>query len=111
MDGPILKSLPSRVNLEFEAIRISDVLGFLRQSFKLNIVLDTQVVMPESKAGEDETPSSSAFVTDGMIGYSNAKDVPMAEARYTLTRLINLTYRVDKDEIYISTPDRVKGTF
>ena len=106
-----LKSISGDVNIEFEEIHISDVLEFLRQSFDVPIVLDTRMVMPEPKRGEDPPSVLPTYVTDGMIDYINLKDVPMAEALYALTRQLNLTYRVDENGVYISTPDRVREDF
>jgi hypothetical protein len=67
--------------------------------------------VPEGKRGEEASPVLPTHVTDGFVDYVNLKDMPMAEALYTLTRLLDLTYRVDRDGVYISTPDRVREDF
>lgn len=77
----------------------------------LPIVFDKRVVMPHGKRGAEAPEALPSYVTDGMIDYINLKDLPMAEALYALTRQLNLTYRVDEDALYISTPDRVREAF
>lgn len=94
-EGKIIKTLSSPVNLEFEDIHISDILGFLRECYKANFNLDTRVVMPQTKADSAELPDTSQFATDGMIDYINLKDASLAEALFVMTRMLNLTYRVD----------------
>jgi RNA polymerase sigma factor (sigma-70 family) len=110
-EGEILKSISAAVNIEFEDIHIADILGFFQKSFEISIVLDERVVVPEGKRGEEASPVLPTHVTDGFVDYVNLKDMPMAEALYTLTRLLDLTYRVDRDGVYISTPDRVREDF
>lgn len=110
-EGEILKSISGAVNIEFEDIHIADILGFFQKSFEIPIVLDDQVVVPEGKRGEEAPLILPTHVTDGVVDYVNLKDMPMAEALYTLTRLLDLTYRVDHDGVYISTPDRVREDF
>lgn len=110
-EAKILKSISGPVNIEFEDIHISDVLEFLQQSFDVPIVIDKRVVMPEPERGEEPPPVLPTYVTDGTIDYINLKDLPMAEALYALTRMLNLTYRVDKDAVHISTPDHIREDF
>jgi len=110
-EGEILKTLSSPINVEFEDIHISGVLEYLRESYGVKLVLDTQVVMPQTKVDEGEALATSQFASDGMLDYILMKDTSLAEGLFVMTRLINLTYRVGKDGIYISTPDRLTGSF
>lgn len=110
-EGRILDKLSSAVALEFEDIHISKILGFVQESFGIKLVLDDGVVMPEVKRGEEPSANAASYATDGMIQYINQKKVPLGEALFVMTRLLDLTYRVDKDGVYISTLDRVKQDF
>ncbi len=110
-EGEIFTILSSPANIEFEDIHIADVVGFMRNAFELNITLDTKVIMPETKMGDSNSPDPSQFATDGRLDYINLKDASMAETLFVMTRMLNLSYRVGKDGIFISTPDRLKGSF
>ena len=110
-EGEIFTALSSPANVEFEDIHIADVVGFMQKAFELNITLDTAVIMPETKMGDSASPDPSLFATDGRLDYINLKDASMAETLFVMTRMLNLSYRVGKDGIFISTPDRLKGSF
>jgi len=110
-EGEILESISKPVNIEFERIHLSDVLRFVVDSYGVPIVVDDRVVIPRQEHGEEPPPVLTTHVTDGIIDYINMKDTSLAEMLFTLTRLLDLTYRIDKDAVYISTPDRVRGRF
>lgn len=110
-EGDMLTKLSSPVSMEFEEIHISGVLQYLRETYDVNIALDTQVVMPQTKTDDGEALDLAHFASDGMIDYMLVQDLSLAEALFVATRLTNLTYRVGKDGIYISTPDRLTGSF
>ena len=110
-EGEMLEKLASPANIEFEDIHISDVFDFLSRSFRIPVHLDHTVVAPEPKQGDPPLEDLGPYATDGMIPYINLKNVSTGETLYILTRLLDLTYRVDRDAIYVSTPDRVHHDF
>ncbi|MBL7646133.1 MAG: sigma-70 family RNA polymerase sigma factor [Candidatus Hydrogenedentes bacterium] len=110
-EGEVFTTLSSPVNIEFEDIHVTELVGFVQTAFKVNISLDTAVIMPETKTGDSAPPDPSQFATDGRLDYINLKDASMAETLFVMTRMLNLSYRVGKDGIFISTPDRLKGSF
>jgi len=109
-EGKLIENVSARVNVEFEDIHISDMMDFLRGSFNVPIVIDGRVVMPKVKRGE-ESELLPTYTTDGMIDFINLRDVPMGEALFAMTKLLDLTYRINEDGIYISTPNKVREDF
>ena len=107
-EGEILTKLKTRVNIEFEDIHIKDVLEFVQDSFELNLVVDGRVVVPEGGDPNSPPTGSPGFATDGMVRYINLKDAPLGETLYTITRLLNLTYTVKKNYVFISTPELIE---
>lgn len=103
----MLKSLRSNVNIEFEDIHLRDVMGFIEEVFRVQITVDERVVLPEGGDIEAARKAIPTLATDGIIAYINLKDAPLSEALYHMTRLLNLTYTVREDQIYISTPDLI----
>jgi RNA polymerase sigma factor (sigma-70 family) len=107
----ILEVLNTPVSIEFEHIHISGILEYLRESYKINIVTDSRVIMPEPKQGEEAPSTLSDHVTDGMIDYVCLNQTPLGETLFVVTRLLDLTYRVERNGVYISTPQLVKQHF
>lgn len=106
-DGPIFETLSRPVQLEFEEVHIKEVLEFLRDNFEFNIVLDKRAFTPEGDELGEPSPGSPGNVTDGMIRRINLNNVPLGEALYAITRLLNLTYAVKEGYIYIATPELI----
>ncbi|MCF6286010.1 MAG: hypothetical protein L3K26_12570, partial [Candidatus Hydrogenedentes bacterium] len=102
-EGRILDVLKSPVNIEFEEIHIKDVMEFITASFELNLVLDNRVVMPEGGDWSKPPIGSPGYETDGLIRYINLKNMPLGEALHVITRLLDLSYTVEKDYVFIST--------
>jgi hypothetical protein len=110
-EGEILEQLGKTVNLEFEDIHITEVFGFLTDMFQLPIHVDQRVVAPEGNGEASPPDTQSTYATSGMIPYVNLKDLSAAEALFVMTRLLDLTYRVEKDGVYVSTPARIDQDF
>ena len=106
-EGPDLETLSRPVQLEFEEVHIKEVLEFLQDKFEFNIVLDKRAFTPEGDELGEPSPGSPGNVTDGMIRRINLNNVPLGEALYAITRLLNLTYAVKEGYIYIATPDLI----
>lgn len=109
--GEILKDLARPVNMEFENIHISEILEFLSQSFGVEIRLDGRVVAPPAEANDSTPEGLEHFASDGVVAYICLRDVPLGEALFDVTRLLDLTYRVDRDTVRISTQNRLNYDF
>lgn len=108
-EGAILDTLNSPVHLEFEDIHLKDVLSFIQDSFELNVVIDKRAIADEGADFNSPRSDSPGYTTDGMIEYINQKNVPLGEALYAITRLLNLTYSVKEGYIFISSPDLINS--
>ena len=106
-EGPILDKLNGPANIEFQDIHIKDVVEFIQDKFDVNFVLDKRAIAPEGGDFNAPPPDSPGYATDGMIDYISQKDVPLGEALYVVTRLLNLTYTVKENYIYIATPELI----
>lgn len=105
-DGAILTRLQSSVDIEFEGIHLQDIVQFMQEAFATNIVLDGQVIMPEGKDWNSPPLGSPGYATDGAVRYIHLRGLPLGEALYHITRLLNLTYVITEDYVYISTAER-----
>lgn len=110
-EAEILNVLGTPVQFDFEDIHVFDILDWVRETYDINIVADTRVIMPEVKQGEEPPLDTSSYATDGMVEQLFLVRVSLAESLYALTRLLELTYRVDRDAVYISTPELIKQRF
>lgn len=103
--GDVQKRMKSHVNVEFEDIHIADMIDFISKSFKLNVVVDPRVVMPEGGDWNAPSADSPGYATDGVLSYVNLKDVALGEFLYVATRQLNLSYRLENNQVVISTPE------
>ena len=103
----VVDTLESKINIEFEDIHLDDILGFVRDVFEIDILLDDRVVAPETQYGVTAPAPMPSQVTDGMIPYINVKNASLGATLYFITRMLDLSYRVDGDRVYISTPEGV----
>ncbi len=108
IDGAMQATLESPANIEFEHIHLSSFLEFLEFSFEVKSVSDSRVVMPEARLGEKPPPWVPSYATNGMISYIQLREATVGEVLFVFTRLLGLTYRVEEEAVYISTPDLVK---
>lgn len=95
------------IKIELEDIHLDDILEYIKSVFKIDILLDARVVAPETQYGVAAPAPLPSQVTDGMIPYINVKDASLGATLFYITRMLNLSYRVDGDRIYISTPEGV----
>jgi beta-lactamase regulating signal transducer with metallopeptidase domain len=108
-EGAILDTLKSPVNIEFEQIHIKEVLAFIVDNFEINTVIDKRAIADEGADFNTPRSDSPGYTTDGMIEYINQKNVPLGEALYAITRLLNLTYAVKENYIFISSPELINS--
>ncbi len=106
-EGPLLETLSRPAQLEFEEAHIKEILEFLQDNFEINLVLDKRAFTPERDELGAQSPDSPGTPTDGMIHRISLNNVPLGEALYVVTRLVNLTYTVKENYIYIATPELI----
>lgn len=99
-------SLDHPVSLLFEDVHLSEACDLLAQTYPIRIVIDNRVVAP--RGGQVQTAASTDFATDGIIEYINLKDVPINQALSAMLHPLGLAYSVQKDFIWISTPERIR---
>ncbi len=103
-ESAMLDELQKSINVELENMHLKDALEIIQDRANINIVLDKRVFLPEVD-GTLETALEG--VTDGMIRRVALNNVSVAEALYTIARMLNLTYRADDGFVYIATPEMV----
>ena len=95
----IERTLTLPVSIEFENIRLAEVLAFFSDSYDLNIALDPRVVAPG--APPDVAPD---YVTDGHVPYVDVRNVSLGQALRTLCRPLGLDFAVNNGVITVSSP-------
>ncbi len=103
----LAKKLQVPVSIEFESIHLQEILEFISDSFTVNTVLDNRVVRPILGSRIEIKVGSPGYVTDGIVPYINLKNVTLAEALEALLRTLNLTFKAEKDFIWISSHDLI----
>ncbi len=104
----IKEALQKPVNLVFSDIHIKDVVEYIHDSFDVSIVLDARVVAPERNPGDDENARLSRdFVTDGIIRHIDQRGKTLEETLAVLTTMVNLTYKVRGNAIWISSSAQI----
>lgn len=102
-------TLAAPVAFEFEDIHISEVCEFISDSWSVNFMMDARVIRPEGATPAEPGSASPGYVTDGMIPYINLKDVSLAEGLEAMLRPLNLTFKAEKDVIWISSPELLEA--
>ena len=95
----IERTLASPISVEFENIRLAEVLSFISDSWDLNIALDPRVVAPGARP--DFAPD---YVTDGHVPYVDVRNVSLGQALRTLCRPLGLDFAVNNGVITVSSP-------
>lgn len=107
VESPILELLAAPVIMEFGDTHIVEVLKHVQETFGINMVVDDQVIAPRIDVGQTAENDVSSYVSDGIIESFELKHVSLGEALFVLTRLRNLSYSVERNSIYVSTPERL----
>lgn len=92
-----------RISIEFEDEHVSRIVQFVSDFMDVNIVVDARVVT--SAPGGRPSPDTSAVVTTGMVPYLKLNNVSLHQALLALLRPLNLAYRLEKDFVWVSSPD------
>ncbi|HIJ64626.1 MAG TPA: hypothetical protein HPP77_01640, partial [Candidatus Hydrogenedentes bacterium] len=111
MEAEAGKALDTLVSLDFTDTHISEIVKGLADAVQYNIVIDSRVVAPKEGAAPVSVPEGyrpAAFITDGVVPYINAANVPLHEVLEDLTEMLNLDYTVQPGFIWISTPLRIR---
>jgi prepilin-type processing-associated H-X9-DG protein len=115
--------LDSPVTIEFENVHVSEITEFISDSYGINIVLDSRVIVPPKPAkpigapgadasGTGEDPANSPFavyVTDGRVPYINLKDIPLRDALTAVLTSLSLDFKVEPNYVFVSTPEVLDG--
>jgi hypothetical protein len=96
-------ALTSPINLEFEGIHLEEVLAFMANSWNVNLVLDSRVVLPNGRDNADAPVGSPGYISSGRVHYVNLKNIAFSEALALLLRPMNLTFKVEKGFVWISS--------
>lgn len=102
----IVKLLDAPVSVEFEQVHLSEVLDFLAEAYDVNIIIDNRAVAPAPRSNRTAL-GGVAYATDGMIPYINLKNVAMHQALSAILHPLGLTYSVQSNFIWISTPKNI----
>ncbi len=87
---PIKKKLQQKISANFEDVPLVDVLKFFAKQTGINII-------------------PSASVLSGKYNVTiNVKDMPLESALKYLLKSYNLTYQIDDDAVWITTPDQLE---
>ncbi len=87
---PIKKKLQQKITAKFEDVSLIDVLRFFAKQTGVNII-----------------PSASVLSQDYKVTIDIA-DMPLESALKYLLRSYNLTYQIDDDAVWITTPDQLE---
>jgi beta-lactamase regulating signal transducer with metallopeptidase domain len=109
-EGPILERLSAPANIEFEHIHLQDLIVYLTEEFELNFVVDNRVVMPAGGDWNKPPIGSPGYHTDGIIQFIHLKDTSLGEVLHVVTRLLDISYTVEKNYVFISTPEFLTST-
>ncbi len=91
--------LQSPISIEFERIRMAEILEFISDSWAVNIVVD-EADAPPGPAEPDQR-------LDGMVPYIHFKDAPLRDALGSLLPPLGLDYQVRPSYLWISTPEAI----
>ncbi|MDQ1256878.1 MAG: Regulatory protein BlaR1 [Candidatus Hydrogenedentes bacterium] len=95
--------LASPVGLEFENIHLEEVLEFMSDSWDVNLVLDSRAVLPQGREDSTAPLGSPGYITAGVVPYIGIKDVAFGDALGLVLRSLNLTFKVEKNFIWVSS--------
>ena len=87
---PIKKKLQQKITAKFEDVSLIDVLRFFAKQTGVNIIPSASVLSQDYKVTIDIT------------------DMPLESALKYLLRSYNLTYQIDDDAVWITTPDQLE---
>ena len=105
----LAKTLACPVAIEFENIHLVEIAEFISDSWDVNIVLDQRVIPPKPKKSGESAPVSSAYVTDGNVARINVWNMPLSDVLHALLRPLNLTFKAEKDMIWVSSDAMIKA--
>lgn len=91
--------LKSPLTIHFESGHVKDVLGMIESTYKVNIILDRNVVAPEVPRG---------VVADGMVETIDLKDQTVATALKAILEPLHLDYMVRDNYIWVSSVEEAK---
>jgi len=87
---PIKKKLQQKITANFEDVSLIDVLRFFAKQTGVNIIPSASVLAQDYKVTIDIT------------------DMPLESALKYLLKSYNLTYQIDEDAVWITTPDQLE---
>jgi beta-lactamase regulating signal transducer with metallopeptidase domain len=100
-------ALASPVSIEFLDIHIQKLMEFISDSWDINIVVDSEVVCPPRDATTNAVWDSLKYTTDGMISCIKLHDVTLTEAIQSISRMLNLSFKVEDDVVWISSYEKI----
>ncbi len=106
------KALLVPINIEFEATHLTHILHFLRDFLNINIVVDQRALPEMEKARQPNPPYlikvDDTYVPSGYVGSIRVINVPLRDVLNALLVPLGLTYRVDRNAIFVTTPEFVE---
>jgi hypothetical protein len=106
-DPFILKGLSQPVAFEFECEPLHDIAKFLRTITGLDIRMDELIL---EKIGEYVDSCASKMDKRDIFITTHVSELPFDVALSGMLRQRNLAYSVERDHIYISTPDVLRDS-
>ena len=108
-DENLSETLKNPISIEFQNIHLFEILEFISDSYDVNLVPDWRVIAPQKASPSETVTGSPGYVTDGIVPYVRFNDLPMGEALEVMLRILDLTYRIDRGFVWISTHELITG--
>ncbi len=99
----LAKELQTPVSIQFQDTDLYSIIDYISDSFDVNFMLDWRVIPPKRQSPNEPGADSPAFVTDAHVPHISLRNTPLAEALHALLRPLNLTFKADKDVVWISS--------
>lgn len=104
----IEREMTQKVSMEFKQINLDEILGFVSESWGINIVLDDSVIA-KVPTGAGKADPFAAYVTDGKVSefHTGGDEGSLASVLDQLLPPLNLTYSVEPGFVFVSSPELI----
>lgn len=114
-NAAIEKALNRSITISFETTHLDEVLEFMSEYLKINMVLDARVVAPARLERPDPTTIAAAepealieYTTDGIVPYVKVEKVTVEQALEHVLYPLGLDFIVEPGFIWASTPELIR---
>ncbi len=100
--------LSTRVSMEYKDIHLQNILEFVNDFWRTNIIVDERVVLPPRSGGRHPESYPFKYVTDGILESVELEDEPLHTVLQSLCDSLGLAYVVEPGYVWVSTPHRIE---